>query len=423
MKRAGASRSDAKASAQASTDRLDLQLSPAAMRVVEAFEAEGADLFAVGGCVRDRLLGLEPKDVDFTTPMKPERIAELLRPLGTVYDVGIDHGTVAVNIDGEDIEVTTFRTEVYPDADSRRPEASFDTDLDGDLERRDFTMNAIAAAPDGTLYDPHGGRSDLDLGVVAAVGSASDRFDEDPLRIVRGARFAAVYDLEIEDETSDAMWQSGARIDSLPAERITAEVDKVLQSKRPSALVDFVRTTGQLGLSGRIFGAKVPLSDLCPRRPDDLYTPLARAAALHRVGVDLKSGLKFPHAFADSAKRVDDTVTALTANRGDASTDTEAERTAMVNRAVRDLSEDELSAVVQNIAAMDAPPVSFPLSEERERLREPLPVNGNDAMAAGLSGKAIGEALAEVEQVFLRRGGDLDRQTAEFLLADAAESA
>ena len=143
----------------------------------------------VGGSVRDRLLGQEPKDYDFATPLTPDEIEAVVRAHGRKpYLVGKRFGTVGFKVDGHMVEVTTFRSEKYKSG-SRKPEVAFVTDINADLSRRDFTINAIALLPDGSLCDPHGGTEDIRKHVVRCVGKPKDRFTEDPLRLLRMCRF------------------------------------------------------------------------------------------------------------------------------------------------------------------------------------------------------------------------------------------
>lgn len=184
----------------------------------------------VGGCVRDLLLGRVPGDWDVTTSAMPEQVQALF---SHTIPTGIAHGTVTVVEEGMPIEVTTFRTESGY-GDSRHPDAvSFDTDLIGDLARRDFTVNAMALDEDGSIIDPFGGMDDLRSKLIRAVGESSVRFSEDALRILRSVRFAAQLGFSVEEKTAAAMKACAHLVDHVSAERIKVEVEKTLCSAQP----------------------------------------------------------------------------------------------------------------------------------------------------------------------------------------------
>lgn len=200
-----------------------------------AFRDAGEELYLVGGIVRDLLLGRGRADLDFTTSADPRRTREIgarARPDG-VYDVGEQFGTIGFVFNVPDapaatVEVTTYRSETYPTPD-RRPAVTHGVSLIEDLARRDFTINAMALDPlDGELVDPFGGIADLGRREIAAVGDARERFNEDPLRILRAARFAAQLDFAIVPETLDAMRELGPQLERISKERVAAELNKLL---------------------------------------------------------------------------------------------------------------------------------------------------------------------------------------------------
>ena len=187
----------------------------------------GFEAWLVGGCVRDRLMGITPHDYDVTTSATPEEIKAVFSDEKTI-DTGLRHGTVTVLLSGEPIEITTFRAEdVY--SDHRHPDAvRFTQSLHEDLARRDFTVNAIAMGESGRLCDPFGGQADLGNGLLRAVGDPEARFREDALRILRCLRFAAVLGFEIEPETARAMERCKGLLSFVSAERICTELTKLL---------------------------------------------------------------------------------------------------------------------------------------------------------------------------------------------------
>lgn len=184
----------------------------------------------VGGCVRDLLLGRIPDDWDVTTSAKPEQVQKLF---SHTVPTGLKHGTITVVEDGMAIEVTTFRRESGY-GDYRHPDAvTFDTDLLGDLARRDFTVNAMALDENLEVIDLFGGQIDLEHKMIRAVGEPEIRFSEDALRILRGIRFAAQLGFEIEGETAAAMEKCARLTDRVSAERIKNELEKTLLSAAP----------------------------------------------------------------------------------------------------------------------------------------------------------------------------------------------
>jgi len=199
-------------------------------------------VYLVGGSVRDKLLGKEPKDYDFTTPLLPETIEQKIKESGRkVYLIGKRFGTIGFKIDGDVIELTSFRTEKYREG-NRKPDVIFVGDLEADLSRRDFTINAMAM-DDETLHDPFGGEQDLVAKVIRCVGKPSERFKEDPLRMLRAGRFASQLGFSIEEVTFDMCAQLNYKILEISKERWGMELDKILLSDNPSIGLDFLMNT------------------------------------------------------------------------------------------------------------------------------------------------------------------------------------
>ncbi len=193
--------------------------------LLEALETAGFAAYAVGGCVRDSLLGRVPQDWDIATSARPE---EVLARFPHAIPTGIAHGTVTVVWEGEPFEVTTFRAEsAY--TDHRHPDqVRFVPDLEADLARRDFTVNAMACRRDGQVIDRFGGWEDLKNGIIRCVGDPGERFREDALRILRALRFAACYGFRLEEKTSAAVLESRELLCYVAAERIWAEFSRLL---------------------------------------------------------------------------------------------------------------------------------------------------------------------------------------------------
>ena len=211
--------------------------------LAEAFESAGFELALVGGPVRDAFLGREVHDLDFTTSARPDDIERLVRPLAkAVWDVGRDFGTIAAQIGSETFEITTYRSDVY-DGSSRKPDVAFGDSLEADLERRDFTMNAMALTLPGLqLVDPFGGLEDLLALSLTTPVAPEISFGDDPLRMMRAARFSSQLSARIAPATAEAMTAMASRIVDISAERVRDELVKILSSGSPrsglEALVD-----------------------------------------------------------------------------------------------------------------------------------------------------------------------------------------
>jgi poly(A) polymerase/tRNA nucleotidyltransferase (CCA-adding enzyme) len=208
------------------------------------FQEAGYQSFLVGGAVRNLILKQKPADFDITTDAKPDEVYEVFK---RVIPTGIKHGTVTVIYKGVHFEVTTFRSEgAY--SDSRRPDSvAFVSSIENDLERRDFTINAIAVdAVSGLVTDPHGGRLDLKRGVIRAIGNPDDRFAEDGLRLIRACRFASQLGFEVDPATLAGMKRCRSNIRNVSAERIREENDKILRSDVPSAGYKVMERSGLL---------------------------------------------------------------------------------------------------------------------------------------------------------------------------------
>lgn len=196
-----------------------------AVDVLEKFNKAGYEAYFVGGCVRDFLLGCEFSDIDITTNALPKEVKTIFRKS---IDTGIQHGTVTILVDGESYEVTTFRTE-DDYIDHRTPEkVEFVSNLRDDLDRRDFTINAMALDSKGNLYDYHNGKKDLTNKIIKTVNNPNERFFEDALRMLRAFRFSSKLGFEIEDSTLDAIKKNAELIKFVSVERITNEFKKLL---------------------------------------------------------------------------------------------------------------------------------------------------------------------------------------------------
>ena len=209
---------------------MHFEIPDGARHILQTLNSAGYEAYLVGGCVRDLLRGVEPHDWDICTSACPEETERCFAG-ERIVETGLKHGTVTVLVDGEPYEITTYRTE-GPYSDSRRPDyVRFVPDLEEDLARRDFTMNAIAMDPQGDLRDPFGGAKDIGSGLIRCVGRPDRRFREDGLRVMRALRFAAVFGYAVEGRTAQAVHENRAMLDRVAAERINAELRKLLVGK------------------------------------------------------------------------------------------------------------------------------------------------------------------------------------------------
>lgn len=231
---------------------MHIQMPDKVHKIIEILEAAGYEAYAVGGCVRDSILGREPNDWDITTSAKPEETKSLF---ARTIDTGIKHGTVTVMLDKEGFEVTTYRIDgIYED--SRHPkEVTFTASLEEDLKRRDFTVNAMAYNERTGLVDIFGGLADIEQGIIRCVGNAEERFTEDALRMLRAVRFSAQLGYEIEEETKQAIRRLASNLKKISAERIQAELVKLVTSPHP----DYLRTAYETGITKHI----LPEFDIC----------------------------------------------------------------------------------------------------------------------------------------------------------------
>ncbi len=221
---------------------MKIELPKKVSQIIETLQANGFEAYAVGGCVRDSILGRIPDDWDITTSATPQETKQLFRK---TFDTGIEHGTITVLLDRDAFEVTTYRVDGKYE-DSRHPsEVTFTRSLKEDLLRRDFTINAMAYNDTEGLVDIFGGMEDLQNLVIRCVGDARARFAEDALRILRAVRFAAQLGFEIEEETKQGIRELAPTLANISAERIQVELVKMLVSQSPG----LIRMAYELGIT------------------------------------------------------------------------------------------------------------------------------------------------------------------------------
>ncbi len=224
-----------------------IKRAPLASSLAQSFAAQGYRLALVGGPVRDALLGRLGNDLDFTTDARPEITKKILQGWAeNVWDTGIEFGTVAGKRGDTTVEVTTYRTESY-DPDSRKPEVEYGDSIEGDLSRRDFTVNSMAlelTTKTPEFIDPFNGLEDLAKRVLRTPAKAENSFSDDPLRMMRAARFASQLDFEIAPEVLQAIKDMAGRISIISAERVRDEFTKMLMSKNPRTGITILVETG-----------------------------------------------------------------------------------------------------------------------------------------------------------------------------------
>lgn len=232
--------------------------------IIKELMAQGFEAYAVGGCVRDSILGREPEDWDITTSAKPAQVKNIF---SRTVDTGIEHGTVTVLMDKESYEVTTYRVDGEYE-DHRHPkQITFTASLEEDLKRRDFTINAMAYNPETGLIDIFHGKEDLENRIIRCVGVPKERFDEDALRIMRAVRFSAQLGFEIDEATEAAMKQGAGALKAISAERIREELVKLLISAHPEK----IHKAWELGITGAILPEYDEIVGVSQNTPNHIY--------------------------------------------------------------------------------------------------------------------------------------------------------
>lgn len=365
---------------------------PATQAVCASLTAAGWRALFVGGCVRNAALGRAVNDIDIATDATPETVTDLAQQAGfKVVPTGIDHGTVTVIADGLPHEITTFRRDV--ETDGRRAVVAFTTALHEDAARRDFTMNALYAEADGSLVDPLGGLPDLTARRLRFVGLPEDRIREDYLRILRFFRFTAIYgdpDLGMDAEGLAACAAHASGLDTLSAERIGAEMRKLLAARDPAPAVAAMQQSGVLAhvLPGGDTRALAPLIHLEGDRPPHW---LRRLAVLG--GGDVTDRWRLSRAESRDLARL-----------RAALSDMEAP-VVLGWRLGADLGAD---AILARSALLEQPPPSGWQDDLARGAAAQFPVRAADLPA--FSGAALGARLKELQQLWCASGLTLTRE-------------
>jgi poly(A) polymerase len=366
---------------------------PATQRVVAALAESGADPWFVGGAVRDALLGRPIGDIDIATPAAPERVIELLERRGIkVVPTGIAHGTVTAIVPPRQFEITTLRRDV--ETFGRHARVAFGADRAADAARRDFTMNAIFLAPDGTLDDPVGGLPDLESRRVRFVGDPATRIAEDVLRILRYYRFEARFGNGAGDPSARAACRAAAQLlPLLSAERVAQELTRLLESPDPVPALEMMHEDGVLAVVLPEARRLDRLRNLIAIEPQ--IDPLRRLGALVKVdapgAVALAERLRLSNAWSD---RLRDLAPPWPL---DPDADARAQRRALYRlgaRRYRDLV--LLAAAEEGIA----PPRLAELLDLARAWKAPVfPLGGDDVTALGIPpGPRVGRLLAAVRR-------------------------
>ena len=438
---------------------MEMQLPSWVTECLDALEQAGFAAFLVGGCVRDACLSRIPHDYDLCTEALPQQIQQVFADHRLIL-AGVKHGTVGVITEGGVAEITTFRSEGSY-GDNRHPDwVRFVPDIEQDLSRRDFTVNAMAYSPKRGFSDPFGGREDLENGILRAVGDPGRRFEEDALRILRGVRFAMRYDLQVEEATMEAMVEKSYLLSHLARERVFEELCEILQLADKDSLLKF----------STVITAAIPelkpmvgFDQRTPYHAYDLYThtalvvsqvprdlPLRWAALLHDIGklstftVDEKGqGHFYGHdtVGAEVADQVLQTLRAPTVLREQAVT--------LVSQHMNPLPEDrkplrrrisrlgwELTEKLWHLQRADLCSKGAEVGEalrQFDRIRQQmealsredgclkisdLAVNGHDLIALGYEGRAVGQCLKRLLELVLDEKIPNEHQS----LLDAAQA-
>ena len=390
---------------------MKLTLDPGAAALLDTLHAAGYAAYAVGGCVRDSLLGRIAHDWDLCTSALPQQVMELFGAEQCI-PTGLQHGTVTIKYGGQLYETTTFRTEGSY-TDGRHPdEVQFVPDVREDLARRDFTINAMAYNAAEGLVDPFGGQKDLQNGLLRAVGEPQQRFTEDALRILRLYRFAARFGFALDAATARAARQLASHLDCISAERIQEELAKLLAAPQPGAYLEpAVLAVVLPELTPESLTAAKPVLDACPAGEENL--PVRWAALLGALGeTDTRRVLK---RLRCSNACIEETAVLVRETAGEGVCRSFSEKKASVHPGdihIRQLlgryglrTVERLCALWAALHPQNAPDCA--LAAQRARQLEAdgvccrvsqLAVNGRDLMAAGIP---AGPALRRVLEALL----------------------
>ena len=425
--------------------------------ILHTLQEAGYEAYAVGGCIRDSLLGRRPDDWDITTSAKPQETKALF---GRTIDTGIQHGTVTVMRHGRGYEVTTYRVDGEYE-DGRHPkEVTFTASLKEDLKRRDFTVNAMAYNEKDGLVDLFGGRQDLEQKIIRCVGEANERFEEDALRIMRAVRFSAQLGFSIEERTKEAIRGHAERLRQVSAERIQVELTKLVISPNP----DFLRIAWETGITAVVLPEFDRLMEQPQNNPHHCFSVgehtlhamqavrpdkcLRLAMLLHDVAKPLclttdAEGIDHFHGHAQKGERMaaqilkrlryDNHTTELVSRLVKWHDVAIAPEKKAVRRAASRMGKELFPLILEVKAADLAAQSDYQRAEKQEWLEQlrslyeeieregdcltikDLAVNGRDLIQAGITpGPQLGLALQQLLEIVLE---DPEKNTREYLLS------
>lgn len=374
----------------------DWLTNPATQKVCKALTDAGYQALFVGGCVRNALLAAPVNDIDISTDALPETVIDLTKAAGlNAVPTGIEHGTITVVSNHIPHEITTFRRDV--ETDGRRAVVAFSKNVEDDARRRDFTMNALYAAPDGTVVDPLGGMTDLKARRLRFIDNAEDRIREDYLRILRYFRFHAIYGDPLAGMDPDALAAIAANTDglaSLSKERVGTEVKKLLAAPDPAPAVAAMRSTGALyavlhGTDDKALAPLVHLEEQLGLAPD----PIRRLASFGGVGLTeaLRLSKRESRALQDLRNGVENTM-------------------GPAELGYRLGVDPGVSVLLLRAAMMELPLDPTSPAEVARGAASEFPVRPADLMPAH-SGPALGQALKMLESRWIDSGLTMDRST------------
>ena len=380
--------------------------------VIDRLELAGFHAYCVGGCVRDSIMGILPKDYDVTTSAKPREMQVVFSDC-RVVETGLKHGTLTVVLEGMNIEVTTYRIDGTYD-DGRHPDSVTFTDkLSDDLCRRDFTINAMAYSPERGLVDIYGGCDDINRQTIRCVGRATERFSEDGLRILRALRFASVLDFDLDEECSDAVRSMKNLLDKISRERIYVELTKLILGKGAARIMGGYPEViaYALGISENCVtrGAEIVSADdgsagttIPEMRYAGIFESLTEAegkqvfASLKPSREEARAVERFLKYRGENCPRDEYSLVKLMGKTADSFPE-ELIRFELVSGRITEAESDEFVGICRRI-----------ISENRPRRVADLAVNGGDLLKIGLAGRAIGETLDGLLDAVIR--GEVDNE-------------
>ena len=361
--------------------------------ILNRFHENGYEAFIVGGCVRDSLLGDEPKDYDITTNALPTQVEQLFSDL-KVIETGIRHGTVTVIINKEPYEITTYRTDVKY-SDHRHPdEVRYALTLGEDLSRRDFTVNAMAYNEENGLIDSFNGVNDLNEGIIRCVGDPDTRFNEDALRILRCIRFASRYGFSIEENTESALFRNRELLRYVSVERIATEFNEIITSNKANEYLSRYRI---------IFETVMPqLEDLDFSLVGKVNRRLYMRISALFVLDDSLSAVGMLRHMHYSNKIIDEVSTLL--DHVDSPLETDYDIRRMFFEIGIKATNDLLSLKKARGDDLDYGMIRKRIRELRKSFiaRDQMNINGDDLMILGYRGREIGQILDDLYEQILR---------------------